>query len=394
MYFIHPQIKFNMENLKNLFFSFFGSPDEKGLEKMKLFFPQKELIFTDMARSAFRLIIEKMNLRNSQILFPAYICDIFFPIFKEYNLSPIFLDIDKKTFHIKIEDIEKKITPETKSILVCHTYGLPIDIGKIRAITNNRLLLIEDCAHALGATYNGIPLGNSGDAALFSLYKQFPSLRGGAAVFEIPNPCLSGRQAKSQIPNKFQIPNSKLIKTRFNLRDFVSLLNCFSPFAFLFKKFGGKIAPRMIREEKLKTPSQINQVSLNLFLYFLKNFEEDLERRIESALFFQKELKKLGFEVQMAKENVFCYLSALAPQNLNRDKFVRELRKYGIFATRIWKDPIILNPKVQKEYKINLAEFPNTIEVAKRIVNFPLQNFYTKKDIEKMIFSIKKVLNS
>jgi len=53
-----------------------------------------------------------------------------------------------------------------------------------------------------------------------------------------------------------------------------------------------------------------------------------------------------------------------------------------------------LNPKVQKEYKINLAEFPNTIEVAKRIVNFPLQNFYTKKDVEKMIFSIKRVLNS
>jgi len=164
MYFIHPQIKFNMENLKNLFFSFFGSPDEKGLEKMKLFFPQKELIFTDMARSAFRLIIEKMNLRNSQILFPAYICDIFFPIFKEYNLSPIFLDIDKKTFHIEIEDIEKKITPETKSILVCHTYGLPIDIKKIREIliqhpTSNIQypVVIEDCAHALVATYNGIP---------------------------------------------------------------------------------------------------------------------------------------------------------------------------------------------------------------------------------------------
>ena len=217
MYFIHPQIKFNMENLKNLFFSFFGSPDEKGLEKMKLFFPQKELIFTDMARSAFRLIIEKMNLRNSQILSPAYICDIFFPIFKEYNLSPIFLDIDKKTFHIKIEDIEKKITPETKSILVCHTYGLPIDIKKIREIliqhpTSNIQypFVIEDCAHALGATYNGIPLGNSGDAALFSLYKQFPSLRGGAAVFEIPNPCLSGRQAKSQINSNYQMTKTVL----------------------------------------------------------------------------------------------------------------------------------------------------------------------------------------
>ena len=52
MYFVHPQIKFNIENLKNLFFSFFQSPDEKELEKVKLFFPQKEIIFTDMGRAA------------------------------------------------------------------------------------------------------------------------------------------------------------------------------------------------------------------------------------------------------------------------------------------------------------------------------------------------------
>jgi dTDP-4-amino-4,6-dideoxygalactose transaminase len=376
-YFVHPQIKLNIENLKNLFFSFFKSPDEKELKKLKNFFPQKELIFTDMARSAFRLIVERMRLRNSEILFPAYICDIFSPILKEYNLSPIFLDVDKKTFHIKIEDIEKKITPKTKSILVCHTYGLPIDIEKIRAITKGQLLLIEDCAHAFGATCKGIPLGNSGDAAFFSLYKQFPSLRGGLAIFEIPN-------------SKFQI--SGLPKTNFNFRDFVSLLNCFSPFAFLFKKFGGKIAPRMLRKEKLKTPAQMNRVSLNLFFYFLKNFEENLKRRIELALFFQEELKKLGFEVQKSEGNVFCYLSALAPKNLDRDKFVKDLRKYKIFATRIWKDPIILNPRVQKEYNLNLKEFPNTIEVAKRIVNFPLQNFYTKRDIEKMIRAIKQSL--
>jgi len=394
MYFVHPQIKFNIENLKNLFFSFFRSPDEKELKKLKNFFPQKELIFTDMARSAFRLIVEKMGLQNSEILFPAYICDIFFPIFKEYNLSPIFLDIDKKTFHIKIEDIEKKITPETKSILVCHTYGLPIDIKKIREIliqhpTSNIQypFVIEDCAHSFLGKFDGNYTGNFGDAALFSLYKQFPSLRGGAAILK---------------SSKLKAQSSKPEKTSFDLRDFISLLNCFSPLAFLFKKFGGEIAPSMLRKEKLKTPTQINQVSLNLFLYFLKNFEENLKRRIELALFFQEELKKLGFEVQKSENHVFCYFSALTPQNLNRDKsrtkdlvrdkFVRELRKYGIFATRIWKDPIILNPQVQKEYNLNLREFPNTIEVAKRIVNFPLQNFYTKKDIEKMIRVIKQSL--
>jgi len=378
MYFVHPQIKFDIENLKNLFFSFFQSPNEGELGKVKLFFPQKEIIFIDMGRSAFKLIIEKMGLQNSQILVPAYICDIFFPIFKEYNLSPIFLDINKETFHIKIEDIERKITPEIKSILICHTYGLPVDIEKIKTITNNRLLIIEDCAHSFGAKLNGAYTGNFGDVAFFSLYKQFPCQRGGMAVFK-----------RQETSNKKQ---DEMQKTSFDFRDFVSLLNCFSPFAFLFKKFGGEISPKMMRKEKFKKIAQINRVSLNSFLYFFKNFEENLKKRIELALFFQEELKKMGFEVQKSDNNVFCYLSALTPQNLNRDKFVKELRKYGVFATRIWKDPVILNPVVQKEYKINLAEFPNTIEVAKRVVNFPLQNFYTKKDIEKMILTIKEVL--
>jgi len=378
MYFVHPQIKFDIENLKEVFFSFFKSPGEKELEKVKSIFPEKEIVFTDMGRSAFKLIVEKLNLRNSQILFPAYICDVFFPILKEYNLSPIFLDIEKETFHIKFGEIQQKITPETKAVLVCHTYGLPIDVKKIKSIYGEQISVIEDCAHSFGAKLNGIYTGNFGDVAFFSLYKQFPCLRGGMAIFE-----------REETRDKRQ---EDLPKTNFDFRDFISFLNCFSPFAFLFKKFGGEIAPRMIRKEKLKKPAQINQVSLNLFLYFLKNFKENLKKRVELALFFQEELKKLGFEVQKSENNVFCYLSALTPQNLNRDKFVKDLRKCGIFTTRIWKDPIILNKEVQKEYGVNLDEFPNTIDVARRIVNFPLQNHYKKRDIEKIIEKSKKEL--
>jgi len=388
MYFVHPQIKFNLENLKKVFFSFFKSSDKNELEKVKLMFPKKEIIFTDMGRTAFKLIIEELQLQNSQILFPAYICDIFFPIFKKYNLSPIFLDINKKTFNIKFEEIEKKITPKVKAILVCHTYGLPIDIEKIKAIYGDynppttlpakgwapRFSVIEDCAHSFGAKYDGIYTGNFGDAAFFSLYKQFPCLRGGMAIF--------GKQ-------KLGIRKKELSKTHFGLRDFISLLNCFSFFAFLFKKFGGEIAPKIQRKEKSEEISRINNVSLKLFLNFVENFEENLKKRVNLALFFQKELRKLGFEVQESKNNVFCYLSTLVPRSINRDEFVKELRKHKIFCTRIWRDPIILNRDVQKEYNINPNEFPNTVEVAKRIVNFPLQNYYTEKDIEKIVEKVK-----
>lgn len=381
MYFVHPQIK--KEKLKEVFQSFFKRPDFHSLkEKLSFYFPEKNFIFTDMGRTAFKIIVEKLNLRNSQIIMPAFVCDIFFPILKRYNLVPIFLDVDLKTFNIKIEEIKNKITSKTKAILICHTFGLPVDIEKLyfelrstRTSNDSNILLIEDCAHSFGAKFRDVFVGNFGQVSFFSLYKQFPSLRGGLLV----------------CPTDWQID---LVKTQFDLRDSLSLFNSIPLFAYFFKKFGKEIAPKMIRKEKLSKPAQINNVSLNLFFLFLKDFEKNLEKRIKLAKIFQNELKKLNFSIQEGEGNVFCYLSALMPKNLTekRDEFVEKLRKEKIFATRIWKDPIILNKEVQKEYKINLNEFPNTIEAAKRIVNFPLQNYFEEKDIEKIVFAIKKVL--
>lgn len=373
MYFTHPQIKLNRENLKKILASFLKKPDLENLKKLlSFYFPEKQFLFTDMGRTAFRLIVEKLNLKNSQMLMPAYICDIFYPILKKYNIKPIFLDIDLKTFNIQPEEIERKITPQTKSILVSHTYGLPANLEKLLGLAKqHNLLVIEDCAHSLGARFQGKYTGNFGDVAFFSLYKQFPSLRGGLLVFG----------------KNFEV---NLIKTSFNFRDFLSFLNCFAIFSFFFKKFGSEIAPKMLRKEKTEKPSKINRVSLNLFSAFLKDFEKDLKRRVKLASYFQEELRELGFETQDSENNVFCYLSALVPLNLDRDKLVKDLRRYKIFATRIWHTPIILNREVQREQKIDLDEFKNTVEAAKRVVNFPLQNYYTEKHIEKIISAVKK----
>src|SRR3989344_8921617 len=144
MFFVHPQIKLNKFKKVNL------------AQKLESYFPGKQLVFTDMGRSAFKIIIEKLNLQNSEIMMPAYICDIFAPILEQYNIKPIFLDIDLKTFHVKIEDILRKITPQTKAILVCHTYGLPFDVDGLRSNlpsylsggSTSDITIIEDCAHA------------------------------------------------------------------------------------------------------------------------------------------------------------------------------------------------------------------------------------------------------
>ena len=355
MYFVHSQLKLNRFKKINL------------SQKLTDYFPGKQLVFTDMGRSAFRIIVEKLNLQNSEIMMPAYICDIFARILEQYNIKPIFLDIDLETLHIRREEVIRKITPQTKAILVCHTYGLPFDADALRSdllsnLSGGRtsdITIIEDCAHAFG-------IQPQSEVAFFSLYKQFPALRGGLLV----------------CPKEWQI--GKLPGTSFSFRDFLSLLNCFPLFAFFFKKFGKDIAPKLLRKEKLPEPAGINRISLNLFAAFLDDFEKSLPERQKLALFFQDELKKLGFGVQESKDNLFCYLSALVPKDLEekRDKIVEMLRKDRVFCTRIWHTPIMLNKD----------EFPNTFEAARRIINFPLQNHYTEKDIKKMINAIKKVL--
>ena len=383
MYFVHPQIKLNIKNFKPVFSCLFKKPNYKNIkEELSFYFPNKNFIFTDLGRTAMQIIIEKLNLKNSQMIVSAYTCDIFFEIFKKYNIQPIFLDIDLKTFNIKIEEIIKKITPKTKSILVCHTYGFPVDMKKIIFLAKRyNLKIIEDCAHSFGTKYKGKYLGNFGHASLFSLYKIFPSFRGGMLV----------------CPKNWKID---LQKTSFNFRDLISFLNCFPVFAFLFKSFGSSvsgeiIAKKMLKKEKSAKLSEINRVSLNLFEYFLKKYNNKIEKRIELALFFQKELEKLGFKTQYPQDNSFGYFSALIPENLaqKRDKLVKELRKYKIFCTRIWHNPIILNPKVQREYNLNLVEFPNTIKIAKTIINFPLQNYFKRKDIKKIIDNLKYTLS-
>ena len=341
-------------------------------------FPNKKIIFTDMGRTAFQIIIEKMNLRNSSMLMPAYICDIFFPILKKYNISPILLDIELETFNLDILEIEKKITPDVKSILVPHIYGLPNDILKIKSLAKkHNLKIIEDCAHAFGAKHQGIYTGNFGDAALFSFYKIFPCFRGGMLV----------------CPKNWEI---NLEKTKFSFRDFISLLNCFPSWAYLFKKFGNEIAPKMVRKEKYTNPARINKISLNLASYFSQNYKQNSEKRIKLALIFQKELKKMGFSVQNSENNIFCYVSALIPKNLEneRDILVKKLNKDNIFCARMWHTPLALNSAVQKEYNLDIQDFPNTAETSRRIINFPLQNFYTGKDIEKMINILRKQMST
>lgn len=85
--------------------------------------------------------------------------------------KPIFVDSDPDTWQIDPEKISDKITNKTKAIMVVHLYGHPCKMDSIKKIASeNNLLIIEDCAEAIGTYYNGKHVGSFGKAATFSFF--------------------------------------------------------------------------------------------------------------------------------------------------------------------------------------------------------------------------------
>jgi perosamine synthetase len=112
------------------------------------------------------------------------------------NARPVFVDCDPLTWTLSPEDVERKITPRTRAILVVHLYGHPADMERIQEIaTRHRLWVIEDAAEAHGAEYHGRRVGNLGTAGVFSFYgnKTITTGEGGALVTD--NPELAKRAA-------------------------------------------------------------------------------------------------------------------------------------------------------------------------------------------------------
>jgi perosamine synthetase len=83
--------------------------------------------------------------------------------------TAVFSDIDPQTFGSSVHGLAKCITARTKMIVAQHSFGIPSDIAPIVELARNaKIFLLEDCALTLGSTVGGIPVGNFGDAALFS----------------------------------------------------------------------------------------------------------------------------------------------------------------------------------------------------------------------------------
>ena len=99
--------------------------------------------------------------------------------------TPVYVDCVPGNWNLDLEHAERQVTERTKVLLLQHTFGIPADLDAVTAFTERHgLALVEDCVHALGATWRGRPVGSFGRAGFFSTEetKMISTTMGGVVV--------------------------------------------------------------------------------------------------------------------------------------------------------------------------------------------------------------------
>jgi perosamine synthetase len=221
---------------------------------------------------------------------------------------PIFADIDYHTGNISIESIKNKITAKTKAIIPVHWGGYPCDMDEINELAiANGIVVIEDAAHALGATYKNNKIGNISDYTCFSFQaiKHLTTGDGGAVTCK----------------------NSDKFEEGFVRRWFgIDRANA-NP---------SILGEREYDIDKLGFKYHLNDYAAALGLSNLVSFNERLEHRLEVANFYYQNLNNIDgislFENKEDRQSAYWLFGFHVEK---RESFIKHLQENGITTSVI-----------------------------------------------------------
>ena len=266
--------------------------------------------------------------------------------------SPIFVDIDKCSFNIDENLIEKSITKKTKCILPVHLYGNPANMKKICQLAKKyNLFVIEDAAQAHGAKIGKKFCGTHGDLACFSF---FPSKNLG-----------SFGDSGAVVGN-----NKKLISKIKKLRDHGRISK---------NKFG-----------MLGFNERMDGIQAAVLNVKIKHLEKYIKSRIEIAKAYSKSLENYCIIPHHSKTNrhSFHIYSILVNK---RDYIINKLREKKIDARIHYPIPIYKQPLYENNSEENYL--PITDNIAKKQISLPLFPGMKKNEIQIVVGNLKKIID-
>jgi dTDP-4-amino-4,6-dideoxygalactose transaminase len=322
------------------------------------------------------------------------------------GLVPVFVDCRIDNYTIDVDLILSKITNRTRAIIVTHIFGQPADMDAIVSIAREKgLKVIEDCAHALGAQYNGKRIGGLGDASIFSFGtgKNLPCFGGGMVT---TNDGVLFKKIEMNIllskPPSLGPVLKKIIETFisylltvepvFTLFTFpiIKVLNIFDMDIMDFEK--KENIPDALVSGLRGLPLRIANIQAAYGSKQLKDLDSRNCKRIENAKLFNKLLgltKSLSLPSMISgQQSVFTYFYINVKQ---RYLFRKQLLKRGVDTS---KKSFIFNCSSHPDFKRHASNSPVAQALEDSLIEIPNNNCLGEYDIRRICNVIENSVNA
>lgn len=318
-----------------------------------------DFLMVDSGSNALMMAVKLLNLQpGSEIILPSFTWVACAQAILLNGHKPVFADVELDSQNISRRTIDQVLTSDTKAIMVVHYAGKPVDMNPILELG---LPVIEDAAHAVNSSVNGVKCGTLGDVGIYSFdsVKNLATPEGGGIT------CKNGIEKAKYLrycgigKSGFQSISAKNRWWEYDIKD---------------------VFPKMLP----------NDICAGIGLVQLKNLETHQKIRKQIWEFYQSELKISGIirpvdALPGEMHSYFTYFIRL--ESGNRDDLARYLLDNGIYTT-VRYHPLHMNNIYQSQVTLKNCEILN-----EQGLNLPLHPSLKEEDIVLIMKKIKRFLD-
>ena len=328
-----------------------------------------QALATTSCTTALHLILSAMNIGpGDEVIVPAFTWVATANVVLYCGATPVFADVDPVTNNIIPEEIARRLTANTKAVIVVHLFGLCADIDAIRAVVPTHVKIIEDAACAAGANYKGISAGALGDAAAFSFHprKSITTGEGGMVT--------TNDDELADIANKLRNHGAEISEEQRHKGPRPYLLPEFNLLGFNYRMTDLQGAVGLVQLSKL-----------DQFISERHHWAEFYHRELETIDWLRMPvIPALGVHAWQA------FVIYVDPDKapMARNDLMEKLQQAGI-ATRPGTHAVHMLGYYAERYAIKPEDYPGAFDCDQNTMAIPLHNRMSAEDYQYVVSSIK-----